>query len=271
MKKKAPARKYEGSKQQGHIKRIISELQHDSQEISAEDCFIDTKGLEEMVHETRHFRNKTVLQSLGMSRNSINASGAKYLQGFMRGFHDLKILDLSINPIGDAGAKCILDAFKFVHGITELDMSRCEIGDATAAILGAFLGNHSVNKNMKTMFLYGNLIGDEGAAHIITALNKNKTLLRIDLYGNKITSVTAQAIESLLKTNKKIQRIDLGHNSIDEEGLRQICDGLQISRSLKRIDLQIQDGLEKLDDELKGNLRASVNELTLWTPRHELE
>lgn len=123
------------------------------------------------------------LQSLKLSKNSLDDSHMAALAPVLRAHVSLQFMDLSDNCIGDSGAVAIAHALAGGINITNLDLSN-------------------------------NRIGDAGAAAIESCLFSNHSLVQLELLGNPISAAAASGIGQALRVNRTIAR----SYSTDSEG-----------------------------------------------------
>ena len=114
-----------------------------------------------------------------------------------------------------------------------------------------------VNTSIQEMYLGYNNIGDEGAKQLGGALAKNKTLRKLRLYYTKIGDEGAEVLADMIKGNTSIQEIDLGYNDIGDEGAKCLGGALANNKTLKVLLLNFNkigdNGAEHLAHSLMAN------------------
>ncbi|XP_024921072.1 leucine-rich repeat-containing protein 71-like isoform X2 [Cynoglossus semilaevis] len=109
---------------------------------------------------------------------------------------NLRILALEGNPLPDESYHCILSA-KSV--LTEVSLRNNQIDDNAALAIGSAISTtRTSNKNLLSLCLAFNCIGDEGAAHIAKGLRFNRSLLFLSLAHNLIGDSGAAHLAEVL-------------------------------------------------------------------------
>jgi hypothetical protein len=106
--------------------------------------------------------------------------------------------------------------------LQKLDLYGNEIGD-----LGAAANAEAIlaNPRLQQLFLSSNNIGNWGAAAIAASLQRNSTLLRLCVSQNKSGSLGATAIAAILLLNSNLQILDLYGNIIGYPGACGLIEG----------------------------------------------
>ena len=115
------------------------------------------------------------LTNLIMISCSIGGEGAVCLAGGLEKNSTVKCLDLSNNPIGSVGAIAVADMLATNESLTKLYMDECSIGREGALAFASMLKRNQC-LIMKTLWLYDDSVGVEGALNLIESLQQNTTL-----------------------------------------------------------------------------------------------
>lgn len=189
------------------------------------------------------------LERVDLSDNQIGPAGAVALGEALAGNQFLTRLELRNNVIGDDGAA----AAALGHGLAEnsklhtIYLFANQLGDIVAAGLGRALGT----SGLVGLHLWGNDIGDDGAAELAAGLKLNSRLKLLDLGGNHIGDAGAAAIGVALKNTKPrdgdgataargamvLETLDLSGNQIGDAGAEALAAGLAANRGLRSLDL----------------------------------
>jgi Ran GTPase-activating protein (RanGAP) involved in mRNA processing and transport len=86
------------------------------------------------------------------------------------------------------------------------------------ALLAAALKKNATLQQLDLGSMYGNAVGDAGAASLAAALEKNATLQHLDLYGNSVGDAGAASLAAALENNTTLQHLALGSNKVGDAG-----------------------------------------------------
>jgi Ran GTPase-activating protein (RanGAP) involved in mRNA processing and transport len=158
---------------------------------------------------------------------------------FFKSNPKLTSIDLGWNGIGIAGqghnqVVALLATLQKNTALKSLDLFHNSIGDNGAIEIAAMLQE---NTTLTSLNLFHNNIGDRGALVIATALKKNKTLTSLHLSGNGIGREGAIQIAAALKENKTLTNLHLGGNYIRDDGTAQIAAALKENTTLTNLNL----------------------------------
>lgn len=127
----------------------------------------------------------------------------------------LTAVDISGAHAGDQGIEILAEALKHNHNLQALGLGDNDIGNAGAAALAAMLAH---NDTLTELYLGHNQICNGGAVEVAAALaERNTTLLGVDLSGNEVGADGAAALVSALNRNHKVKTLDLAGNVIPLE------------------------------------------------------
>ncbi|KAM4725176.1 leucine-rich repeat-containing protein 71 [Anableps anableps] len=109
---------------------------------------------------------------------------------------NLRAVTLEGNPLPEQSFHLLLSEDSV---LTHLSLRNNRIGDDGARLIGSALStSKSANKNLLSLNLAFNNIGDAGAAHIAQGLRLNRTLLILSLSNNKIGDSGAAHLAAIL-------------------------------------------------------------------------
>jgi len=207
------------------------------------------------------------LQRLVLSNNSIGDGDAcKSLGSMLSKAGTLTRLDLRGCDIGSAGAASLADGLAASSGITHLDLSSNKIGDEGAAALATALKK---NRSLQVLELEGCEIKGPGGSSLGQSLSAGSAPLKeLVLYGNSLGDTGAAAIGAGARGSTTLRRLDLGKCSITgKEGIAGVAAALHHNKVLRELDLRENsiksaegtDAAKSLADALQGN--AVINKL----------
>eukprot|EP00924_Labyrinthula_sp_SR-Ha-C_P005202 snap_masked-scaffold_1-processed-gene-24.59-mRNA-1 protein AED:0.33 eAED:0.33 QI:0/-1/0/1/-1/1/1/0/1058 len=88
---------------------------------------------------------------------------------------------------------------------------------------------------LKYLYLYDNMLGDEGAQCVAENMYENSTITFLSLSKNKIGNRGAKALASLLSSNSTLKFLGIASNNIADEGMCEIADSLKKNQSLSEL------------------------------------
>lgn len=171
------------------------------------------------------------------------------------------LINLASTSVGDEGVSLLAAVLQINRSITELILRGNSIGDRGAAALGPSL----VDCNLELLSLGNNMIGDNGAATIARGIAANNTITRVELYGNRIGDAGAAALAAavndtmvdlrlghneirnegacalgaaILHPSSRLQVVDLSNNSIGDSGATGLADALSVATALTELGLE---------------------------------
>ncbi|XP_026156226.1 leucine-rich repeat-containing protein 71 isoform X2 [Mastacembelus armatus] len=108
---------------------------------------------------------------------------------------NLRVVKLEGNPLPQQSYHVLLSQDST---LTHLSLRNNRIGDEGARLIGAALSTHRcANKNIMSLNLAFNSIGDAGSAHIAKGLRLNRTLLLLSLSNNQIGDTGAAHLAAI--------------------------------------------------------------------------
>ena len=148
----------------------------------------------------------------------------------------LKTLHLYENRLGVEDARELAMVLRQNESMDTLILNQCEIDcEAIKALVGGLEGNTT----LKSINLWDNRIGDEGAKALAEAIETYGTQLQtLNLWGNKIGNEGAVAFAELLRNNQSALRdLILVYNEIGDEGGDDLVDALDQNEGIRNLDL----------------------------------
>ena len=161
---------------------IVKGLEADGDTLAVRGWQVDLGSLVALVHTLGAQSKLTRLQPW---RGGLGAEAAALLQKLPASLTSLSIE--GEDALGGAGAAALVDA----PSLQLLSLRCCSLGAADAAALG----RRSARVRLPTsLSLWGNRLGDDGAAAVLGALRGNATLLALNLGSNLLTDAAAEAL-----------------------------------------------------------------------------
>jgi Ran GTPase-activating protein (RanGAP) involved in mRNA processing and transport len=115
-----------------------------------------------------------------------------------------------------------------------VDLSDNALGDA----VGIFARVLLANRNLKSLVLSNNNIGDAGAIELAVGLRQNNTLGLLDLDTNQIGSDGASALADALVANDALKGLNLQANTIGDDGATSIAEMLTRNKSIEHVGIE---------------------------------
>jgi hypothetical protein len=190
------------------------------------------------------------LTVLDVRCNSICAAGAQTLANTIAVNSTLVELDMSCNSIGDAGATALAAAAVRHPTLTVLKLAKNGILDPGARALA-----DAVRGGLAVLDLWGNAIGDAGAADLGTALAAGGRLTTLVLCRNYIHDTGAEALGAGAGGSHTLTTLDLEGNDICSRGLAALARAAATSTTLTTLHCIRADTSEPLQTALARNQR----------------
>jgi Ran GTPase-activating protein (RanGAP) involved in mRNA processing and transport len=134
----------------------------------------------------------STLRDLKLGSNGIRDDGAARLAEAIARNRSITALGIGHNSIGPEGGVSIAEAVGRNPLIEALDLASNAMGAAAARALGATIASEGCR--LTDLTLANNVIGDEGATAVASAVKRNGTLRRLDLSTNGIRDFGARSI-----------------------------------------------------------------------------
>lgn len=103
---------------------------------------------------------------------------------------------------------------------------------------GAFTSALAQNRTLRTLNLYNNKIGCQGAKCLAAALQVNSSLQQLHLGGNHIGDKGAHFLADALVVNKGLSKIWLNRNRIGDNGAHRLANALACNYAPRQITLE---------------------------------
>jgi len=213
-------------------------------------------------------KDKSLLQVIDLSCNSITNVGAQYICQFLHGNttlvalalkgndlkeeacrllcqaikfnRTLKVLDLSHNPLGRKGAMLHLaDLLEANEGLDDLDVTRTGIDmPGAAAICGAMRRNAAIQTLRMGDIAPFQTVESNLPSHIGRMLQFNSTLKTLDISKMQLRDEGVGIIaEDLLQYNRSLTSLTLSSNKITMEGAKAVGKLLSEGTTLAHLNL----------------------------------
>eukprot|EP01064_Diplonema_japonicum_P002204 TRINITY_DN11407_c0_g1_i1.p1 TRINITY_DN11407_c0_g1~~TRINITY_DN11407_c0_g1_i1.p1 ORF type:complete len:423 (+),score=142.92 TRINITY_DN11407_c0_g1_i1:34-1302(+) len=187
------------------------------------------------------------LKVLNLQHSGLGDKGAIALAECLKVNNTITELTLIDNWITTKGGHALLDAIRMNTYITKLDLSENRLGyragqvsgDAElGVILHNLLKNESKCKQLKTISLRANHIGDKDMDKTCDALSGNTWLHHIDLSYNELGPLSGKALGAMLAANMDIRSINLEWNQLRGQGTFSVInEGMMDNNTISKISL----------------------------------
>ena len=118
--------------------------------------------------------------------------------------------------------------------LKELYISYCNIQSSDSVHLAKALEENTTTQ-LQTLWLYGNLIGSEGAVAFADMLATNKSLAHLNMGGCNIQGEGAVAFANMVKKNQCLKMLWLYDNSVGVEGTLELIESLKHNTTLETL------------------------------------
>ena len=205
--------------------------------------------------------------ALGLLLGELSRHAEAYPAGVLQGVTELSLRG---NKIGDKGIADIANSLRTNTTISSLDVFDCGISDiGVQSLAEAIASNGSIR--VERLDISNNDIGDNGIAHIATALQMNTTIKFFSMSNCGITNKGAESLARVLAVNMSLEHIELVWNYISDTGVAHISTALCVNNSLEWLEVggdTIRDAaVLLLVDALKTN--TSLEGVRLhWSSTH---
>ncbi|KAM9973799.1 hypothetical protein ACTFIW_010932 [Dictyostelium discoideum] len=213
------------------------------------------------------YNENTMINTLNLSSNCIEDSGASSFSDIIINNKTLTQLDLSINWINSNGIIQLSKSFEVlsssssssssncVSPITSIDFSCNTICHRGAKYIGSFLKN----SNIKYLNLFSNNLEALGAiklAKSFSLINDNINLTQLDLSSNSLGNYGVSVLANQLIKNKTIKSISLSQSlitSIESSNIQSTTNPSSPTTDDKNISIVVSDGVLSLVKLIKEN------------------
>ena len=148
----------------------------------------------------------------------------------------IQVLSLPMNHLcGEIFTNELLETVKLLKDLHTLDLSLNTIGDDDLKPFSEYL---KVNKTIKTLILDNNNITTTGGFFLADALMKNKTLSSLSLNHNQINeSGFTSLINALTNSNSTLQNLSIANNNLQIENFNGIAEYFNANPPIVSLDL----------------------------------
>jgi Ran GTPase-activating protein (RanGAP) involved in mRNA processing and transport len=162
---------------------------------------------------------------IDLSQRGLQPSDAKLVKMALLQNANLTVLKLAYNNLGDAGVATLAKGIATHHALNLLDLGFNNMGDEGAKALArglreaaASLSNGKARGTLQTLYLAGNLIGEEGAMAIADFIRQGSHLQKLYMTGNRIGGDGVKAItEAILEG--EMRRTGLSGETLAEDAI----------------------------------------------------
>ncbi|CAM4932436.1 unnamed protein product [Rotaria socialis] len=162
--------------------------------------------------------NKQTHTTMNLKAMKIGNDETRFLADALENNKTITELNLSNNEIGDIGAQYLAHALRDNKTLTSLIFGcdyRNNEEEKCLDIDWMFICDIISNETLTLLDLSGNEIGNTGAQHFATALQKNQTLTILNLESNRVQDDGMKYLAKVLENNKTLKRLDLEKNPSD--------------------------------------------------------
>lgn len=191
------------------------------------------------------------------------------IAGWLREDTNLITLRLDDNPIGNKGVAAVAQALTpaqpgetaSVPGVARVGLSGCRIGTPGAAAWGRCLGR---DPGIKSLWIGGNDLGDDGLAALGAGLVTNCTIQYLSLAFSKILGLKGtRSLAFGISRNRSLEVLDLQRAAIQDGHVHLIADAVGHS-SIRKLDIEQHTGTgARLRDSIPTLCRAIRQSLVL--------
>ena len=175
----------------------------------------------------------------------------------------LSVLKLGYNNLGCQGVKTLAVGIKAHRALQSLDLGFNHIGDdGCQALAQALVSLPQSHCSLRTLYLAGNLFGEDGAMALGDVIRHGCSLQKLHLTGNRLgpegVKAVVEAIVEAEQTSEKggITDLFLGGTGMGQAGCHAVAHMLQRTRSIRVISLANCD----IGDEELAVLASSIKE-----------
>ena len=142
----------------------------------------------------------------------------------------------------------------------KVNLFHCGIDDHSFCLMMGELSKHAeacpagALHGVTALDISGNKIGDNGIAHIATALQTNTTMTKLNISVCSMSDKGAESLARALADNRSLQELSISDNNIGDNGIAHITTALQTNNTLKNLTI----GDETTTDEAALSLAAAL-------------
>ena len=203
-----------------------------------------------------------------------------YTKIFSRLNREMSLNGVTLSPLDCLSVGYFLSLVLKNRRELTVNLSNCSIDDHSFGLMMGELSKHAADEACPADALHGvteliiinNMIGDNGIAHITTALQTNTTMRRLNMENCGISFVGADSLTRALVVNKSLQDLNIsGNDNIGDHGMACIATVLKTNNTLKTCIIggktTTDDGALLLAEALTAN--SSIIQLELyWSSKH---
>ncbi len=176
------------------------------------------------------------LTHLDLGRNNLGSSPTVVasLAGLINAATQLSMLRLWDTNLSLMHLEAVLTAMRQATCLVELDLGKNNIGPEGFALIGHYL---AMDPPLKTLGLWYNAGGDEGARSLMKALLANYSLSSLDLRDNRISDAGVIEVVDVLRRNLVLTSLKLQDNELSEDGILALSQALHHNYVLESLEI----------------------------------
>ena len=206
--------------------------------------------------------NEGVRKIITGSDFTANMSSRLYLLSYIRCFFEAKIHDqslykkiiqrlngkLSLKDVTLSPLDCMSVGFFLAIVLRNssklyINLYGCGINDHSISLMMGELSKHAeacpagALQGVTELIIVNNKIGDNGIAHIATALQTNTTMTVLNIMTCSISDEGAESLARALAVNRSLQELNIRDNEIGDNGIAHIATALQTNTTMTGLNI----------------------------------
>ena len=229
-------------------------------------CFFEAQVTDMSLYQQVVARMNGQLNLSDVTLSPLDCMSVGYFLGFALRHCELKV-DLSfcslndhllVLLVGELSKYMYAEAKAALHGVTELKIRYNKFGIACDIITTVLQTNTTIRTldisycgishegveslvralaSLQKLYISSNKIGDNGIAHIATALKTNTTMRTLDIRNCGLSDEGAESLARALAVNRSLQKLDISNNEIGDNGITHIATVFQTNTTLRTLDI----------------------------------
>ena len=150
----------------------------------------------------------------------------------------LSLVDFTLSPLDCMSVGFFLAIVLRNSSKLRINLSNCSIDGHSISLMMGELSKHAeacpagALQGVTELIISDNKIGDNGIAHIATALQTNTTMTELNITQCSISDKGAESLAIALAVNKSLQNLNISDNKIGDNGLTHIATAIQTNTTL---------------------------------------
>nr|AAO52698.1 MATER protein [Mus musculus] len=185
---------------------------------------LGTEGVQQLCQFLRN--PECALQRLILNHCNIVDDAYGFLAMRLANNTKLTHLSLTMNPVGDGAMKLLCEALKEpTCYLQELELVDCQLTQNCCEDLACMI---TTTKQLKSLDLGNNALGDKGVITLCEGLKQNNSSLRrLGLGACKLTSNCCEALSLAISCNPHLNSLNLVKNDFSTSGMLKLCSAFQ--------------------------------------------